>query len=317
MGNRNSCRIFGTGVGIPDVVLTNQDIRAERNPEIDCAWVAEKIGIRERRIVDGGIVTSDLAATAVRSVLAQTGVRADSVDLLIVATATPDRSAPSSACLTQAKAGLVNAVAFDLSAVCCGFLYAFATASSYLRAGLAKRAIVVGADTFSRITDWGRRDCVFFGDGAGAVIIENSTSSTAFFDAELYTDGTKAEAFTVRPDQTSFTMDAHGVFDAAKFAIPKCVRGVLARNQLAADDIDVVIPHQPSISLLRRIADEIGVPFSKFRTNMDRYANTAGATIPIVLHETVQNQSLRSGDMVMFAAAGAGITAGAALYRWH
>lgn len=317
MFNQGSFRIVGTGVGIPATVLTNTEIRDRRNPLIDIDWVASRLGILERRIADDGVASSDLAAIAVRAALEQADVAPTSVDLLIVATATPDRRAPSTACLAQKKAGLSNAVAFDLSAVCCGFLYALTTAAFYLRAGHARRAIVVGADTFSRITDWKRKDCVFFGDGAGAAVIERSSLSRALFDAELFTDGRQSEVFTVGPNEDTFTMDARGVFEAAAFAIPRCVEGVMRRNGVSADEIDVVIPHQPSISLLRKISSEIGVPFGKFQTNMDRYANTAGATIPIVLHETHKQGRFKTDDLVLFAAAGAGITAGAALYRWH
>jgi 3-oxoacyl-[acyl-carrier-protein] synthase III len=317
MSRSNAFRILGTGIGVPETVVTNADIRDRWNADLDCAWVADRLGIRERRIAGSNVRSSDLAAIAVSAALTQADIAKDSVDLLIVATATPDRKAPSTACLTQAKAGLPNAAAFDLSAVCCGFLYALTTASAYLRAGHAKRAVVVGADTFSRITDWGRRDCVFFGDGAGAVVVERSPVRAALFDAELYSDGTKAELFTVRPGCATFSMDARGVFTAAAHAVPKCVARLLTRNKIGGDEITMVVPHQPSIGLLRRLAEELGMPFTKFRTNMDRYANTGGATIPIVLHETYENGRLKNDDLVMFAAAGAGFTAGAALYRWH
>jgi 3-oxoacyl-[acyl-carrier-protein] synthase-3 len=225
--------------------------------------------------------------------------------------------APSSACLTQAKAGLPNAVAFDLNAVCSGFLYALATASAYLHAGMARRAVVAGADVFSRITDWQRSDCVFFGDGAGAVVIEHSSAPGFFFDAALYNDATKTDTFTVLPNETTFTMDARGVHDAARHAVSKCIRVLMERHQLDVGKIDAVIPHQPSITLLRRIAADNGIPFEKFHTNMQRYGNTASATLPILLHEAFSERRLKTGDLVMFAAAGSGFTSGAALYRWH
>ena len=309
-------RIVGTGVCLPERVLSNEDIRLERNPEIKPGWVAETLGIRERRVAEEGVRTSDLAAGAAASALRRAGVTADSVDLLIVATATPDRQAPATACITQSKAGLHNAAAFDVSAVCCGFLYAMTTAAAFLRAGQARRALVVGADVFSRVSDWSRRDCVFFGDGAGAALLERSSLPKSAFEAELFSDGARADAFHIEHG-SSFSMDGKAVFEAATEAVPRCIERVLARNGLRADDIDVVVPHQPSVSLLQRIAWLTGVPFQKFRTNMDRYANTAGATIPIVLHETVESDGIKTGDTVLFAAAGAGFTAGAAVYRWH
>jgi 3-oxoacyl-[acyl-carrier-protein] synthase III len=315
MSERSAFRILGTGIGVPEDVLTNAGIR-EEHVNINCRWVAERLGIKERRIARPGTLSSDLAATAISSALQQTGVAPESVDLLILATATPDRVAPSTACLAQAKAGLRNAVAFDLNSVCSGFLFALTTASAYLQAGLARRAVVVGADVFSRITDWKRSDCVFFGDGAGAVVIERSSAQGFFFDAELYSDATKTDTFTVLPNE-AFTMDARGVHDAALYAVSRCMRVLIERHKIDVDQIDAVIPHQPSITLLRRIAAENGIPFEKFRTNMDRYANTASATLPIVLHEAFSDGGMKTGDLVMFAAAGSGFTAGAALYRWH
>lgn len=312
-----SFRIIGTGVGLPASVLTNSEIQEKLNPLIDCRWVADRLGIHERRIVDAGVFTSDIGAQAVNSALLRSGVAPDSVDMLLVATATPDRQAPSTACLIQEKSGLSRAVSFDISAVCSGFLFALATAAAYVQSGRVRRAVIVGADTFSRVTDWTRKDCVFFGDGAGAVVIEASVASTAFFDVDLHSDGRQSEVFTIKHNEAKFEMDARGVYDAASVAVPKCVDTILTRNHLRADDVNVVIPHQPSINLLKRISLETGIPFEKFCHNMDRYANTCGATIPIVLHETLESGVVRPNDLIMFAAAGAGFTAGAALYRWH
>ncbi|MFN3688647.1 3-oxoacyl-ACP synthase III family protein [Salinarimonas sp.] len=309
-------RFIGTGVALPDKVLTNADIR-RFNPAVDCDFVAERLGILERRVADPQTQTSDLAAAAAREALAQAGVGPDSVDLFILATATPDRQAPATACIAQAKAGLVNAVSFDVGAVCSGFLYGLATAAAFIRSGQARRALVVGADVFSRITDWSRRDCVFFGDGAGAALVEGLEREDGLFDAHLHSDGSRSDAFTVVPGARHFSMDAPGVLEAALDAVPLCVEAVLARNGLCAQDVDLVVPHQPSVNLLRKIAWRTGVPFQKFRTNMDRYANTAGATIPIALHESVQQGAIEEGDLVLFAAAGAGFTAGAAIHRWH
>lgn len=317
MKGAKSFRIIGTGIGMPEAVLTNDEIRERLNPLIDCHWVTDRLGIAERRIAATGVYSSDLGAKSIKAALQRSAIDPRSIDLLIVATATPDRQAPSTACLIQEKAGLCNAVAFDVSAVCSGFLFALNTASMYMAAGRSKRAVVVGTDTFSRITDWGRNDCVFFGDGAGAVVLEASDAANMFFDADLMSNGAQSEVFTVKRGDATFTMDARGVYEAAAVAVPKCVNMVLQRNCLCADDVDVVIPHQPSINLLKRISSETGIPFQKFRTNMDRYANTCGATIPIILHETLESGAVKPSDLVMFAAAGAGFTAGAALYRWH
>ena len=315
-----SFRIVGTGICVPDRILTNEEIRSDYNPYINPDWVDRTLGIKERRIASKDVKTSDMAASAATKALKHAGVLPTSVDLLIVATATPDQQAPATACITQHKAGLANAVAFDVSAVCSGFLFGLTAAASFLATGRCKRALVVGADAFSRVTDWSRRDCPFFGDGAGAALLERSSISQSgdrLFDAELHADGSRAEAFVIEDSTATFVMDGPTVFKAASEVVPRCIHRLMKRNGLGACDIDIVIPHQPSISLLRNIARQAGIPFEKFRTNMDRYANTAGATIPIVLHEAVVNSDFKPGDIVMFAAAGAGFTAGAAIHRWH
>ena len=314
---RTCMRFIGTGMSVPERVLTNEYIRTKYNAGLDCAWVSRKLGIAERHVSERDMLTSDLAAEAARNALRQADISGESIDLLIVATATPDRQAPATACFVQQKASLNNAISFDISAVCSGFLYAMTVATSFLNSGQAKRAMVVGADTFSRITDWARPDAVFFGDGAGAAILEASPQKKAIFDAELYSNGRDADAFTVYPEHTTFTMNAGDVLKAALAAIPQCAERVLTRNGLTIKDIDVVVPHQPSINLLRKLSERIGIGFEKFCLNMDRYANTAGATIPIVLHESVENGRIKKDDLVFFAAAGAGFTAGAAIMRWN
>ncbi len=317
---QSSFRILSTGTCLPEQRLSNTDIKNTLNAAVDPGWVEQKLGIRERRIADHGTETSDLAAAAINDVLGNAEISPQSVDLLILATASPDRQAPATACHAQYKAGLHEAVAYDISAVCCGFLFALTAAAAALSSGQARRAIVVGADMFSRVTDWQRRDCVFFGDGAGAVLLEAANSRYAresFFDAELFTDGHHSEAFVIEKEAPYFRMDGPAVFKAASTAVPRCIRQLLQRNHLTSDDIDIVIPHQPSHSLLREIAWQSGIPFQKFQTNMDRYANTAGATIPIMLHETLANGRIKKGDHLLFAAAGAGFTAGAAIHQWH
>lgn len=304
-------------MNVPEDILTNDDIRAKYNSELNCDWVSRKLGIAERCIAAPDLKTSDLASSAVRNALRQADIGGDTIDLLIVATATPDRQAPSTACFVQQKGGLTNAVSFDVSAVCSGFLYAMTVASCFLQSGRAKRAMAVGADMFSRITDWSRNDAVFFGDGAGAAILEASSVEHAIFDCELYTNGREADAFTVYPDQRTFSMKAGDVLKAALAAIPQCAERILTRNNLSVNDIDVVIPHQPSINLLKKVSEQTGIGFEKFCLNMDRYANTAGATIPIILHESIENGRVKKDDLVMFAAAGAGFTAGTAVLHWH
>ncbi len=315
---RPGFRVLSTGICVPDRVVSNQEIQRGCNPAIDPEWVANTLGIRQRHVAQEGIETSDLAAAAVFSALGQAGVDGGTVDLLILATASPDRRAPATACFVKQKSGLSNAVAFDVSAVCSGFLFALTAAAAMLAAGPYRRAIVAGADVFSRVTDWRRRDCVFFGDGAGAVLIEAApVARNLCYDAELFTDSRDREAFSIRCQDDCFEMDGPGVYKAASEAVPACIARLLDRNGLVPGDVDIVVPHQPSRSLLADIAQRSGIPFDRFQLTMDRYANTVGATIPIALHEAIHARRFTRGDRVLFAAAGAGFTAGAAIHHWN
>ena len=310
-------RIIATGICVPNRVITNEYIRDEINPTIDPAWVERTLGIFQRHIAEPHHKTSDLGAAAVTHALERAGLAASSIDLLILATSSSDQRAPATACFVQQKAGLSNAVAFDIAAVCSGFLFGLTTAAALLTTGSYKRAMVVGADIFSRAIDWRRRDCVFFGDGAGAVLIENRVGlRCANYDAELYTDSQSRDAFSIRGADDYFDMDGPAVFQAALDAVPTCINRVLLRNGIKPSDVDIVIPHQPSRSLLKEIAARTDISFEKFQLCMERYGNTVGATIPIVLHEAIEARRFATGDRVLFASAGAGFTAGAAIHHW-
>lgn len=310
-------RIISTGVALPSQAITNVDIAEKVGSLIDPNWIDKNLGIYERRIAASDEWSSDLATDAILSLLDNAGVKPETIDLLILATATPDLQAPATACLVQKKAGLSNAVAFDIGAVCSGFLYALTTAATYLNSGMSKRAVVVGADTFSKIANWESRDCVYFGDGAGAVLLEpnpDGKNMRETFDACLSSNGDGLDAFLVRHG-SDFEMDASAVFDAASQAVPLCIETVLKRNNLRPNDIDIVVPHQPSIKLLENVAQISGIPYEKFYLSMRLHANTAAATIGIALHGAFSDRKIRPGNKVLFAAAGAGFTAGAAIYR--
>lgn len=311
-----SIRIAGTGSAVPDRIVANAEL-VGRVQSSD-AWVRENLGILERRVVGPDQYTSDLAALAGRRALERAGLHPDEVDVIIVATATPDRSAPSTACIVQYKLGIRNRCpAFDLSAVCSGFLYAMSVGSQFIQSGIYSNVLVIGADTFSRITDWGRRDCVFFGDGAGAVVLQRTLTDQGFFCFELFADGRGQDHFTVYPGDDAFTMNGKAVYETGTTVLPETLRDLLGRHQLRPGDIDHLIPHQPSIRVLRKTGEMLGIPLERIHTNMDRYANTAGATIPLLLDETVDSGQIRPGDLVAFAAVGSGWTWGAALYRWQ
>lgn len=313
----NNPRILSTGVSIPPTILTNSDIVLKYKLNIKPSWVAERLGIYERRIICADKKTSDLACEAGVSALKRSGLGPENIDLLILATATPDCQAPSTACITQGKLGLSNATAFDVSAVCCGFLYAMVIATTFIKSNHSKRVMVIGVDVFSRITDWSQRDCVFFGDGAGAIIMDAFSDSDFIFDFTLYSDGTKSNVWYIPENTNNFKMDARSVYNEAMKSLPSCIKSVLDKNAIKSEMIDLVVPHQPSLNLLKSLSEEVGINFGKFKTNMHLYGNTASATIPLALHDAIIDGDIKKDNLILFAAAGAGFTAGAALYRWN
>ena len=318
--------IRGTGSYAPKNVVKNDFFE---NVGSSDKWIYENLGIKERRI-SLGETTSDLAYKAGLAAIEDAGIIPGEVDLIILATATADRLAPSCACFVQEKLAANNAVAFDISAVCSGALFATATGVQFIKSGMYKNVLVIGADTFSNITDWSRRDSVFFGDGAGAILLSDTKEDKGFIDFLLHTDGTGKECFTIPAGgsetptsqesidnrQHFFQMNGHEVFKTAIEVVPKCISKILANNNLTIDEIKFLLPHQPSIKILEEIAKRIKMPFEKVQTNMDRYANTSGGTIPIILDETLKNKGLEKGDLLLFAAVGAGWTWGTGLYKY-
>ncbi len=318
--------ISGTGSYAPsNIVPNNYFDRVGSND----AWIQHNLGIKERRISTGE-TTSDLAARAAIIAIENAGLQIDDIDLIILATATPDKLAPSCACFVQEKIKAHKAVAFDISAVCSGAVFATATAAQFITSGMYRHVLVIGADTFSNITDWERRDAVFFGDGAGAMVLSKTEEDRGFKDFLLHTDGRGKNAWhipaggslsptsrdTVAKKQHYFQMDGPAVFKTAVDVVPKSINELLRRNGMTIDQIDHLIPHQPSIRILQAVALDVGLPWDKVHTNMDRYANTSGGTIPIMLDETHRNGLLHKGEQILFAAVGAGWTWGTALYKW-
>lgn len=320
-------KISGTGSYLPDRIVTNEYL--ETKVSTNSKWVFENVGILERRIAEDTQTTSDLAAIAGQRAIDDAGLKNEDIDLIIVATATPDRKAPSTAAFVQHKLKAFNAAAFDLNAVCSGFLYGMSVASQYIASGVYNNILVIGGDTFSKITDWNRRDAVFFGDGAGAAVVTSANATEGFLAYRLYTD-TSSEmlGFTIpgggseipltqdNLDQQYFQMNGRSVFNSATKALPKAINQVLEDTGLQIEDIDIMIPHQPSIRILQKTAEIIGLPFEKVMTNMDKYANTSGGTIPILLDEVNRSGKLKKGDLVLFAAVGSGWTYGASIIKW-
>jgi 3-oxoacyl-[acyl-carrier-protein] synthase-3 len=320
-------KIIGTGSYLPETIYTNEYL--ESIIPTSAKWIFENVGIKERHIASADQATSDLATIAGQRAIEKAGLNNSDIDLIIVATATPDRKAPSTAAFVQHKLNAFNAAAFDINAVCSGFLFGMSVASQYIASGIYNNVLVIGADTFSKITDWNRRDAIFFGDGAGAAVVSTANSTEGFLAYRLYTDtskemlgftipggGSEIPITTENIDQQYFQMNGKTVFNSAITALPKAINQVIEDTGLSIGDIDIMIPHQPSIRILQKTAEIIGLPFSKVMTNMDKYANTTGGTIPILLDEVIQSGRLKKGNIVLFAAVGSGWTYGASIIKW-
>ncbi len=308
-------RIRSTGSYAPPKIVTNEEL--ERTVATKAAWVHENLGIKERRVSEAAVYTSDLAAEAARRALESANIDPESLDLILLATATPDRKAPSTACLVKHKLGIKSTCpALDIAAVCSGFLYGLSIANDMIKGGSYRRALVIGADTFSKITNWESRDCVFFGDGAGAVVIEACDDPDALFDSRLYSDTRETDNFTVYPNEPFFAMNGRAVYETGVRVLPEAILALLEKNALRIEDVRWIIPHQPSHLLLKETAKRLGFPFERVRRNMDRYANTSSATIPLLFDEVHRSGDLERGDLVVFAAVGSGWAWGAAVHRW-
>ncbi|MDP2237372.1 MAG: beta-ketoacyl-ACP synthase III [Bacteroidales bacterium] len=318
--------IKGTGSYAPANIVKNDFFEKVGSSD---EWIFDRLGIRERRISTGE-TTSDLGYKAGLLAIENAGLTVNDIDLMIVATATPDRQAPSCACFIQEKMEAFNTVAFDVAAVCSGALFTISVGVQYIKSGMYNNVLVIGADTFSTITDWSRRDSVFFGDGAGAMVLSYTEEDKGFLDFVLHSDGRGKEHFTIPgggsenpanqetidKKQHYFQMNGQEVFNTAVDVVPKSIIEILAKNNFSIDQIDYMLPHQPSIRILQEIARRVNMPFEKVKTNMDRYANTSGGTIPILLDELHRSNTFKPNDMLLFAAVGAGWTWGTALYKW-
>ena len=311
----DSVCIKSTGSYVPARILTNEEIVRDlpTSPE----WIVQTLGIRQRRVAEPEECTSDLAARAGLNAIASAGLEPNDIDLIIVATSTPDRKVPSSACMTQSKMGIRNGCpAFDVAAVCSGFLYGITIAGQFVQNGVCDHALVIGADTYSKVTDWNHRSCVFFGDGSGAVVLERDHRMNGLFSSILFADGEGMDHFTVFPSDAYFTMNGKAVYEKATAALPECIQQILCMNRLRLEDVSMIIPHQASAHVLQRAAEILNVPFSRMQTNLEWFANTAGGSVPLVLDQVNRRGLVHQGDLLLFAAIGAGWTWGAALYRW-
>jgi len=311
----DSVCIKSTGSYVPCKILTNEEVLS--NLPTSPQWVFDTLGIRERHIAEPDEYTSDLATRAGLKAIAAAGLEPNDIDLIIVSTATPDRKMPSSACIAQFKMGISNrCAAFDVAAVCAGFIYGITIAGQFIQNGTYERVLVIGADTFSKVTDWNHRDSVVFGDGAGAVILERKERENGLFSSILLAEGEGMNHFTVYPGDAYFTMNGKAVKEKATTAVPECIREVLRINGLGLEDVSMIVPHQATAGVLRRIAEVLNMPYSRIQTNLELYANTAGATVPLLLDQVNRHGLLHAGDLLLLVSIGAGWTWGASLYRW-
>ena len=312
----------GVGAYLPERIVTNDELAARMDTS-DC-WIRERTGIRERRIAAPGETTSDLALEASRRALEAAGKDARELDLIVLATATPDRTFPSTATAVQAGLGMTEGAAFDVQAVCSGFIYALAVADNFIRAGQARSALVIGAETFSRILDWEERETsVLFGDGAGAVVLEACEDDPRhLLSTHLHSDGRHGELLYVDggPSSTGtvghLRMKGREVFKHAVTNLVQVVDEALTANGLGPDAIDWIVPHQANLRILRATGRKLGIGEDRVIVTVDRHANTSAASVPLALAAGVEDGRIGEGDMLLFEAMGGGFTWGAALARW-
>ena len=317
-------RITGTGSHLPPKRVTNAQFAedlAARGIEASDTWIVERTGIHARHFAEPDVASSDLAVLAAREALASAGVQASEIDLIIVATSTPDMVFPSAACLVQQKLGVHGCAAFDVQAVCSGFVYALTVADSMIRTGAASKALVIGAEVFSRILDFNdRTTCVLFGDGAGAVVLEAS-DTPGILASDLHADGRHVDILCV-PGHVSggmalgdplLKMDGPAVFKLAVGVLDQVARSVLAKAGKTEADIDWLIPHQANIRIMQGTAKKLKLPMDKLIVTVDEHGNTSAASIPLALDAAVRSGKIKRGDTLMLEGVGGGFTWGAVL----
>jgi len=329
MSHRIAAKITGVAGYVPPKVLTNADL--EKMVETNDEWIRTRTGIRERHIVEKGTATSHLATEAAQAVLAQTRTNAEDIELIVVASVTPDMMFPAMACLVQDRLGAKKAWGFDLSAACSGFAYALTVGAQFVGSGAHKKVLVIGSDAMSTILDYkDRATCVLFGDGAGAVLLEPAADGEGILDFAHDVDGSGGQ-FLYMPGGGSLHPPTHETVDknmhvvhqegsqVFKYAVRRMAEQattLLERNGFTSKDLALVVPHQANLRIIRAMQDRLGLEDSKVMVNIDRFGNTTAGTIPLGLRDAVCEGRLRKGDLVLLVAVGAGYTTGGVLLRW-
>lgn len=313
--------IAGVGSALPKRLVTNDELAATVDTTDE--WIVERTGIRSRYIAGDGETTGSLATAAARRALESAGIEPSDIDLIVLATATPDQTFPSTATKVQAALGINDCIAFDVHAVCTGFLYALSVADSMLRSGNAGKALVIGAETFSRILDWeDRATCVLFGDGAGALVLSGEDTDKGILSTKLHADGRHNDLLFVDggPSTTGtvgkLRMKGREVFRHAVVNLAQVLNEVLSDAGLSADDVDWVVPHQANARILDATAKKLGLPSEKVVVTVDRHANTSAASVPLAFDTAIRDGRIKRGDVVVLEAMGGGFTWGAAALRY-
>ena len=322
-------RIIGLGSYVPEKVLTNYDL--EKMVDTSHEWILDRTGISERRIASEEEATSDLAYLASQIAIKDAGIKPEDLDFIIVATVTPDMLFPSSACFVQQKLGVQGIFAFDISAACSGFIYALSVADQYIKSGIYRTGLVVGADAFSKVVDWtDRNTCILFGDGAGAAVLQADSGDSGIISTHLYSDGALWDLLYVpgggsrnppseamlRNRLQYIKMRGNETFKVAVNTLSEVIKEALKCNGLTPDDIKLFIPHQANLRIIQAISKKLNIPMERFKINLDSYGNTSAASVPIALYETIREGKIEKGDYILLAAFGAGLTWGAALIKW-
>ncbi len=319
-------QVVSCGAYLPDRVVTNADLA--KTVDTSDEWIVQRTGIRERRIAAEGEYTSDLAVKAADAALSMAGIAASEIDLIVCATSTPDETFPATATRVQEQLGMTRGAAFDVQAVCSGFVYGLAVADNFVRVGQAQTALVIGAETFSRILDWNDRStCVLFGDGAGAVVLRGAESSgdtkeRGILSTHLYSDGRHHDALYVDggPSTTGtagfLRMEGREVFRHGVVRMAEAIDAALQANNLTPGDIDWLVPHQANLRIIEAMARRMNLPIDRVVVTVDRHANTSAASIPLALCQAVRDERIHHGDLILMEAMGGGFTWGSALVRW-
>ncbi len=317
-------KIISTGMAVPDRVLTNFDL--EKIVDTSDEWIRERTGIVERRLTDENTAASDLALTASQQALENAGIEASDLDAILVATISSDYAWPATACILQNKLGIKNIMAVDLSAACSGFIYGLSVAQAYVESGMYKNILLVGVDCLAKVVDWtDRNTCVLFGDGAGAVVIQSNDSEKGILGSVLGADGSIAELLcqrcggskvpiteqAIQDKQHYIYMNGRDIFKNAVRSMSQACKDVLKQCGLEKDDVKLLIPHQANIRIIEAVAQRLRLPMDLFYVNLQKYGNTSAATIPMALHEAMEEKRLQEGDLAVFVAFGGGMTWGA------